>query len=63
MWRQKTFIYDATIATLKSSVEKSKLGDVEKHKAIKKLTQIAQKAEKGFTPNDNFEALLKKCLF
>ena len=55
-----TAVYDETIATLKSSVEKSKMGDSDKHEAIKKLTQIAQKAEQDFTPNDNFEDLKKK---
>ena len=55
-----THIYDETIETLKSSVEKSKMGDSDKHEAIKKLTQIAQKAEQSFTPNDNFEALKQK---
>lgn len=55
-----THVYDETIATLQSSVEKSKLGDTDKQEAIKKLTQIAQKAEQGFTPNDNFEAYLQK---
>ena len=55
-----TAVYDETIATLKASVEKAKLGDTDKQEAIKKLTKIAQNAEKDFTPNDNFEALLKK---
>jgi uncharacterized protein len=55
-----TRVYDETIATLKSSVEKAKLGETDKQGAIKKLTQLAQKAEKDFTPNQNFEVLLKK---
>jgi hypothetical protein len=55
-----TKVYDETIQTLKNSVEKAKIGDSEKQTAIKKLTELAQKSEENFTPNDNFEALLKK---
>jgi uncharacterized protein len=55
-----TKVYDEVIDTLKNSVEKAKIGNSEKQNAIQKLTQIAQKAEENFTPNDNFEALLQK---
>ena len=55
-----THVYDETISTLKSSVEKAKLGENDKQEAIKKLTHLAQKAEQNFTPNDNFEDLKKK---
>ena len=55
-----THVYDETIATLKSSVEKAKLGKNDKQEAIKKLTKLAQKVEQDFTPNDNFEAVLQK---
>ncbi|MEO0340706.1 MAG: DUF763 domain-containing protein [Bacteroidota bacterium] len=55
-----TKVYDQTIDTLKGVVEKAKIGDKDKLKAIQKLTQIAQRAEEGFTPNNNFKALLKK---
>jgi uncharacterized protein len=55
-----TKVYDEVIDTLKHSVEKAKIGDSDKQNAIQKLTQIAQKAEENFTPNDNFEALLQK---
>ena len=55
-----THVYDETISTLKSSVEKAKLGENDKHEVIKKLTKLAQKAEENFTPNDNFEAVIKK---
>ncbi len=53
-------VYDEVIDTLKNSVEKAKIGDSDKQNAIQKLTQIAQKAEENFTPNDNFDALLQK---
>lgn len=55
-----TKVYDEVIDTLKNSVEKAKIGESDKLNAIQKLTQIAQKAEENFTPNDNFEALLQK---
>jgi uncharacterized protein len=55
-----THVYDQTIETLKISVEKAKLGETEKNEALKKLTLLAQKAEKDFVPNNNFEDLLKK---
>lgn len=53
-------VYDETIEALKTSVEKAKIGDKDKLRAVEKLTKIAQKAEAGFTPNDNFQALLEK---
>lgn len=55
-----TKVYDEVVDTLKHSVEKAKIGDTDKQNAILKLTQIAQKAEENFTPNDNFEALIQK---
>jgi uncharacterized protein len=55
-----TKVYDETIETLRTSVEKAKIGDSDKQTAIKKLTLLAQQAEENFTPNDNFEALIKK---
>ncbi len=55
-----TKVYDETIATLKNSVEKAKIGNSDKQQALKKLTELTQKSEASFTPNDNFEAVLKK---
>lgn len=55
-----TKVYDETIATLRASVEKAKLGQIEKAEAIKKLTKIAQETESYFTPTQPFENLLKK---
>ena len=55
-----TKVYDETIETLRNSVEKAKIGDSDKLNAIKKLTELAQKSEANFTPNDNFEALIQK---
>ncbi|WP_425234887.1 DUF763 domain-containing protein [Ulvibacterium sp.] len=53
-------VYDETIAGLKDAVQHAKIGNTDKIKAIHKLTDLAQKAEKGFQPNANFEALVKK---
>jgi uncharacterized protein len=53
-------VYDETISTLQTAVHKSKLGQTEKQQAIKALTQIAQRAEKNFIPQDNFDALVEK---
>ena len=55
-----TKVYDQTIETLKVAVEKAKLGDADKQTAIKKLTEIAQKAESDFIPNENLETLIQK---
>ena len=53
-------VYDETIDALKNAVEKSKLGTHDKSTAIKKLQEIATRAEKDFTPNDNFDQFLEK---
>jgi uncharacterized protein len=55
-----TKVYDETTEMLKNSVEKAKIGDMDKLNAIKKLTQIAQQAEENFIPNTNFDALIQK---
>jgi uncharacterized protein len=53
-------VYDETIATLQNAVERSKLGHTDKQTAIKALTVIAQRAEKDFLPEDNFQELIQK---
>ncbi len=55
-----TKVYDETIETLQTAVHKAKLGANDKTAAIKKLHEIASRAEKDFIPNDNFEALVEK---
>jgi len=55
-----TKVYDETITTLRNAVHRAKIGNTDKLKAVKKLTILAQKAEKGFIPNTNFDALVKK---
>jgi hypothetical protein len=55
-----TKVYDETISTLQHAVQKAKIGQSDKLQAIKKLTELAQKAEDNFTPNNNFEQLIEK---
>jgi hypothetical protein len=55
-----TTVYDETIKTLQTAVQKSKLGHVDKSEAIKKLHEIAAKTEKDFVPNNNFEKVIEK---
>ncbi|MDB5248944.1 MAG: hypothetical protein JWQ40_3338 [Segetibacter sp.] len=53
-------VYDETISTLQNAVQKAKLDNSDKQTAIKKLHEIAQRAEKDFIPRDNVEALIQK---
>ncbi|NNE76735.1 MAG: DUF763 domain-containing protein, partial [Pricia sp.] len=55
-----TKVYDETITTLKDAVDRAKIGNSEKLKAIQNLTKLAQKSEKDFMPNTHFDALVKK---
>lgn len=55
-----TKVYDNTINTLKSAVEKAKIGDKDKQQAIKKLHHMALNIEQNFLPNDNYDALIEK---
>ncbi len=52
-------VYDETISTLRHAVERSKMGQTDKLEAIKKLHQLAEKAEKEFVPNDKFDELVE----
>ena len=53
-------VYDETIGTLQNAVHKAKLGQSEKNEAIKRLTNIAQAAEKDFIPNANFDKVIEE---
>ncbi len=55
-----TKIYDKTIHTLRTAVEKAKIGDTEKKDAIKGLHNLALKIEKDFIPNDNYDKLIER---
>ncbi|MDO3640991.1 DUF763 domain-containing protein [Mucilaginibacter sp. L3T2-6] len=53
-------VYDETIGVLQTAIHKSKLGNNEKNDAIKRLTEVAQRAEKDFTPNANFDKVIEQ---
>ena len=55
-----TKVYDETISTLQQAVHKAKIGATDKAEAIKKLHEIAARAEKDFVPNNNFDQLIQK---
>lgn len=46
-----TKVYDETIDILKTSVERARIGDDDKTRAIKSLTLLAQQLEKDFEPD------------
>lgn len=52
--------YDETLSTLKIAIDRSKLGFTDKTQALKGLSKIAERAEKGFTPNASFEKVIEK---
>ena len=55
-----TLVYDEVISTMKDAVQKAGIQQSDKLKAIGKLSELAQKAEKNFEPNDDLEALIRK---
>ncbi|CAM4283734.1 hypothetical protein SAMN06265348_109201 [Pedobacter westerhofensis] len=52
-------VYDETLSVLSKAIEKAKIGQAEKLQAIQKLGELSRQAEKGFTPNDNFDELIE----
>ncbi|HZX59425.1 MAG TPA: DUF763 domain-containing protein, partial [Mucilaginibacter sp.] len=52
-------VYDETLGVLQTAIHKAKLGNSEKSEAIKRLHTIAERAEKDFTPNANFEQVIE----
>lgn len=53
-------VYDETINILQTAVHKANLGATDKAEALKKLHAVAVRAEAGFVPNSNFDALIQK---
>ena len=49
-----TRVYDETIETLRTAVERAKVGESDKAKSLRSLHRLAVKAEEGFTPRDFF---------
>jgi hypothetical protein len=55
-----TKTYDEVISTLQKAVQKAKIGQTEKVEALKKIHQIAVRAEKDFIPTDNLQQLIEQ---
>lgn len=55
-----TKTYDEVIHTLETAVHKAKIGQNDKAIALKKIHEIATKAEKDFLPTDNLQAVIEK---
>jgi len=55
-----TKTYDEVISTLQKAVRRAKIGQNDKIEAIKKIHEIAAKAEKDFIPTDNLKQLIEK---
>jgi len=54
-------VYDETIGTLKSAIEKAKIGLTDKQKAIQSLHNMAERLEKDFVPDPaSFDKLIEK---
>lgn len=53
-----TKVYDETIEVLTSAVNRAKIGDTDKAKAIGKLSRLAQKAEDSLTSESNLDEVL-----
>lgn len=53
-------VFDETISTLQTAIQRAKIGNSDKMHAIKKLSELSRNAEKDFTPNTNFDALIQK---
>lgn len=53
-------VFDETINTLQTAIQRAKIGNSDKMDAIRKLSEISRNAEKDFTPNTNFNALIEK---
>lgn len=52
--------YDDTLSILRTALDKAKIGHTDKSKAIKSLSTIAQRLERDFQPNANFEQVVAK---
>ena len=55
-----TKTYDEVISTLQKAVHKAKIGQTDKAEALKKLHEIAVRAEKDFTPTDQLQQVIQK---
>jgi hypothetical protein len=53
-------VYDETIGILQTAVQKARIGQTDKQDAIRKLGELARKAEKDFIPSGNLEEWIEK---
>jgi uncharacterized protein len=53
-------VYDETIHTLRTAVEKSKVGNSDKTDAIKRLSALSLRVEEQFTPRPFLEEIIEK---
>ncbi|HEX8563332.1 MAG TPA: DUF763 domain-containing protein [Flavobacterium sp.] len=53
-------VYDETIKTLETAIQRAKIGNSDKLVAIRKLSELSREAEKSFIPNTNFSTVIKK---
>jgi hypothetical protein len=53
-------VYDETLGILQNAVQRAKIANSDKKQAIKKLGEIARKAEHDFTPNANFDQVVQR---
>lgn len=53
-------VYDETISTLRTSIDKAKIGQSDKNEAIRKLSILAQSLEKNFEPKPFLEDIIQK---
>jgi len=53
-------VYNETLGVLQTAIHKAKLGNSEKSEAIKRLHTIAERAEKDFIPNANFDRVIEQ---
>jgi hypothetical protein len=53
-------VYDETIGLLQKAIQKAKIGQSEKLDSIRKLSELARKAETDFTPSDGLEQYIEK---
>ena len=53
-------VFDETIKTLQTAIQRAKIGNSDKLQSIQKLSDLSRQAEDSFTPNANLDALIKK---
>jgi hypothetical protein len=53
-------VYDETIGILQTAVQKAKIGQSDRLEAVRRLSELAQRAEKDFTPSGGLEEFIEK---